>query len=359
MKNRENMYFDIHIIQTVPPSCVNRDDTGSPKTCIYGGVRRARVSSQSWKRAIRLSFRDMYTQEDLSNRTMRIVGMVEEQIKCLNDKVDAKDLTKKVLESAGIKLSKKDPEKAEAMFFMSVAQAKALADIAVNSPEKITDKNVCKAALKEKPSIDMALFGRMVASDPSLNYDAAAMVAHSISTHKVQTEFDYFTAVDDLSPEETSGAGHLGTVEFNSSTLYRYASVNVMELYKNLKDATPMAVRDFAEALILSMPTGKINTFANFTLPNAVYVTVRKDQPVNLSPAFERPVPVDEGGGYVSESKKALVKYAKTVYDSFAEEPVKAWTVGEGIEELGNKVNIKTMLTELENYIAESLVEVE
>ena len=96
--------------------------------------------------------------------------------------------------------------------------------------EGCKDKNRYKEALKEAPSADMALFGRMVADDPSLNYDAAAQVAHSISTHAVQNEFDYFTAVDDCAPEDNAGAGHLGTVEYNSATLYRYATVNVLEL---------------------------------------------------------------------------------------------------------------------------------
>lgn len=110
---------------------------------------------------------------------------------------------------------------------MSAAQAKALAELAV---EGSADKKQYRDALKAAPSMDMALFGRMVADDPSLNYDAAAQVAHSISTHAVQNEYDYFTAVDDCQAEDNAGAGHLGTVEYNSSTLYRYATVNVMEL---------------------------------------------------------------------------------------------------------------------------------
>lgn len=139
--------------------------------------------------------------------------------------------------------------------------------------------------------MDMALFGRMVASDPSLNYDAAAQVAHSISTHAVQNEFDYFTAVDDCAPEDSAGAGHLGTVEYNSSTLYRYATVNMVELAHLLgAEKAAQAVRVFGEAFIRSMPTGKQNSFANRTLPDAVYVTLREDQPVNLCGAFEKPV---------------------------------------------------------------------
>ncbi len=357
MSRNNNLYVDIHVIQTVPPSCVNRDDTGSPKQCIFGGVRRARVSSQSWKRAVRMAFRSMYEPEDLAYRTKNIVGMVSDKISAADRSADADSLAVKVLEAAGLSISKKDPKKGtEALFFMSEAQAKALAEIALASG-KNPDKDACKNALKTYPSIDMALFGRMVASDPSLNYDAAAMVAHAISTHKVQTEFDYFTAVDDLAPEDNAGAGHLGTVEYNSSTLYRYASVNVRELADNLGNDTALAVRNFAEAFLLSMPTGKISTFANRSIPNAVYLTVRSDQPVNMAAAFEKPVHTDEEGGYIKNSESALIKYAESAYKTFVEEPDKCWTVGEDMETLGNSVGLKTMLKEIEAYLTERLAE--
>ena len=189
----------------------------------------------------------------------------------------------------------------------------ALARLAAEDCE---EKDDYKKALKENPSVDMALFGRMVASDPSLNYDAAAQVAHSISTHAVQNEFDYFTAVDDCAPEDSAGAGHLGTVEYNSSTLYRYATVNMVELVHLLgAEKAAQAVRVFGEAFIRSMPTGKQNSFANRTLPDAVYVTLREDQPVNLCGAFEKPVRKSEEG-YAEPSKMALKQYAKELYNT-------------------------------------------
>lgn len=358
MSKKENLYVDIHVIQTVPPSCVNRDDTGTPKQCVFGGIRRARVSSQSWKRAVRVAFRDMYDPENLGNRTKNIVSMVADYIKTMNESADAEKLAISVLEAAGLSISKKDPKKGtDALFFMSQAQAKALAEIAVSTSEKKIDKDVCKDALKENPSVDMALFGRMVASDPSLKYDAAAMVAHAISTHKVQTEYDYFTAVDDLSADDNAGAGHLGTVEYNSSTLYRYASVNVKELASSLGDDTPAAVRNFTEAFLLSMPTGKLSTFANRSIPNAVYVTIRSDQPVNMAAAFERPVPLSDEGGYIEGSEQALVKYAKSIYGTFIDEPEKVWIIGDGMEPLGETVKLNTMLAEISTYLQTRLAE--
>ena len=352
MNKNSRMFVDIHVLQTVPPSCVNRDDTGSPKTAIYGGVRRARVSSQAWKHAVRLTFRTMYTPDKLSARTKRIVRMVEKHIQALSPDLKAETEAVKVLKAAGLPINEKDLDKGtDALFFMSESQAEALAQIAVNDPDKMQDKEACKKALKENASIDLALFGRMVASDPSLNYDAAAQVAHAISTHSVQNEFDYFTAVDDLSSEDSAGAGHLGTVEFNSSTLYRYATVNVNELFGSLGDDTPEAVRRFAEAFVCSMPTGKQNTFANRTLPDTVYVAVRKDQPVNLVGAFEQPVRQDSLGGYANPSEKRLMEYARKVYENFAGTPTKAWGVGENVQSISEKKTFPELLDALEDYL--------
>ena len=297
----KRLYVDFHVLQTVPPSCVNRDDTGSPKTAVYGGAVRARVSSQAWKHAMRVMFTgEMSDAVETGYRTKKGTDLVAKQIKALAPDADAFKLTQEIFKMLKIKA---DEDGTKALFFLSDAQAKALAKLAV---EGCKDKNRYKEALKEAPSADMALFGRMVADDPSLNYDAAAQVAHSISTHTVQNEFDYFTAVDDCAPEDNAGAGHLGTVEYNSATLYRYATVNVLELVRTLgAEQTAQTVRAFGEAFIRSMPTGKQNSFANRTLPDAVYVTLRQDQPVNLSRAFEKPVRKSEEG-YAEPSKMAL-----------------------------------------------------
>ena len=194
---KKRLYVDFHILQTVPPSCINRDDTGSPKTAVYGGVTRARVSSQAWKHAMRAAFAEN-AQLDVGKRTKKAAELVKAQILALAPELDADKLAKKALENAGIK---SDDKGTKALFFMSTAQAKALAEMAV---EGSADKKQYRDALKAAPSMDMALFGRMVADDPSLNYDAAAQVAHSISTHAVQNEYDYFTG---CSAGSGNGAG--------------------------------------------------------------------------------------------------------------------------------------------------------
>lgn len=183
------------------------------------------------------------------------------------------------------------------------------------------DKEVLQAIIKSNPAIDIALFGRMLADDPSLNEDASAQVAHAISTHAVASEFDFYTAVDDLSSKNSAGAGMLGTIEFNSSTLYRYANVAVHELTRQLgsSEIVVNALSLFVKAFANSLPTGKINTFANQTLPQAVVVTVRDDRPISMVSAFEKPV--KSSNGYVEKSIEQLSKEFKNV-ERFIDKPL-------------------------------------
>ncbi len=346
----KRLYVDFHILQTVPPSCINRDDTGSPKTAVYGGVTRARVSSQAWKHAMRTAFAEN-ARLDVGKRTKKAAELVKEQILVLDpEQKKADKMAKEALKYVGIKSD--DKKGTDALIFISSAQAKALAELVVGG---CTKDEEYEEALIENPSADMVLFGRMVAQKASLKYDAAAQVAHSISTHAVQNEYDYFTAVDDCQVEDNAGAGHLGTVEYNSSTLYRYATVNVMELAGRLGAAQAAeTVRAFGEAFLFSMPTGKQNTFANRTLPDAIYVTLREDQPVNLCGAFERAVP-RSAQGYAAPSKAALVQYAQQMYSSFAEAPAQSFTVGSGLEELAPAQTAKAMLDALEKAVRDAL----
>lgn len=318
-----NLYLDIHAIQSVPPSNLNRDDTGSPKTAKYGGATRARVSSQCWKKAMREYFCKHVEKGDLGKRTKYIV-------KCVADKIienfpegekNATELATAVLKNAGFTINKDG--KSDVLFFIGNKQACELAELAIRGIED--QEKICKA-LNANMAIDIALFGRMVAKEKNkkvkLTKDASCQVAHAISTHAVSGEYDYFTAIDDLSPEDNAGAGMIGTIEYNSSTLYRYADIAVHELYHQLgnKEAAISAVTLFIEAFIKSMPTGKVNTFANQTLPQGIIVTLRSDRPVNLVSAFEEPVQAK--GGYAKESMAELAaeykKAAKIVQPEIA-----------------------------------------
>ena len=144
-------------------------------------------------------------------------------------------------------------------------------------------------------------------------------------------------------------------MEYNSATLYRYATIHVTELQRLLGDRTPEAVRAFIEAFIRSMPTGKINTFANNVLPNAVYVTFRRDQPINLVGAFEKPVRAEEEG-YVQPSIGAFIDHAKKVYRDYLGEPERAFAIGAGMDKLVDKVMI---LRELLDAVEDSVKEMQ
>lgn len=355
-KMTDRLFVDVHVLQTVPPSCVNRDDTGSPKTAVYGGVTRSRVSSQAWKKAMRDMFPELLSGEMLGLRTKKIVSLMAEELKLAGLNGDLPEIAIKVLTVAGLTI-KNAAVGTDALFFISRAQARAMAALAMNHPGILganpsrEEKEAVHSALRENPGLDIALFGRMVADDPSLNTDACAQVAHAISTHKVSNEYDYFTAVDDLAPENNAGAAHIGTVEFNSSTLYRYATVAVHELKKHLAEDTAEAVAGFVRAFVTSMPTGKQNTFANRTLPDAVVVTMRTDQPLNMAGAFEKPVSAGEEG-YVERSAQALAAHAQRLYRDYSGAPIKTFVVGENLKELGTVLSFDRLLAGLKAELA-------
>ena len=346
------LFLDLHVIQTVPPSCLNRDDTGSPKTAMYGGARRARVSSQSWKRAIRLYFNEHFNEKEIGYRTLRIFNLVADEIKKLSpDRTDedAMALATSVFGKVSVK-QKKDSSKSEALFFISTQQAKNLAALALGDIEGKEAEKAIAAALTSGNSVDLALFGRMVASNPELNCDASAQVAHAISTHRVENEYDYFTAVDDMSKEEHAGAGMIGTVEYNSATLYRFATVACHELYKNLsKDADVLekAIGEFTKAFIMSIPTGKQNTFAAHTLPYAVMAAFRPCRPLNLADAFEKPITPKLGEGFTERSAIALVDHANKSYKDFCAEPESCYVIGDALAGLK-----KAEILNLEDLVA-------
>lgn len=323
--NKNRLYLDIHAIQTLPPSNVNRDDTGSPKTARYGGVTRARVSSQAWKKVMRDYFRVFGPEAGVGIRTKKVPEYVAQKICEKDSSVSMDDAMKKaedVLKAMKLKPNK-DGE-LDALFFLGKKQAEHLAEAAL-AGEK--DKTVLDKILKESPEIDIALFGRMVADDPMINEDASSQVAHAISTHEVRTEYDYFTGKDDIASVDQAGASMVGTIEFNSSTLYRYANVGIHEFLHQMGDQKEdiiQALRLYIEAFALSMPTGKSNSFANQTVPQAILVTLRDDRPVSLVSAFEDPVKAKDG--YTAASIHRL--FAETTrVEKFVHKPVASWCV--------------------------------
>lgn len=372
------LYVDFCAIQNVPSSNINRDDTGAPKTAVYGGVRRARVSSQAWKKAMRDEFASMLPEEVLAIRTKFVADQVARVIKDRQPDLHEKalPLAKAVLTAAGIaveesKRSGDDKGKiaAKYLIFISRAEITALANIALAWEENGVDLATAKSkdlkkdavgAFHGKQGIEIALFGRMLADAPDLNVDACAQVAHSISVDRVTQEYDYFTAMDQCAADDNAGAAMIDSTGYNSSTLYRYATVNVSSLVEQLGDTqtTADAVAAFAEAFIRSMPTGKQNSFANRTLPNTVLVSVRDKQPVNPVSAFEVPV-VAKGAESISRvAARKLGARVGSIERSYDMPACAAWNImdSEPVEEL-DAVSVRTDLPGLLESLRVQLAE--
>lgn len=376
--SKEKLFLDIHVIQTLPPSNINRDDTGSPKTAVYGGVRRARVSSQAWKKAMRDYFKDKADDGYLGVRSKKIVEYVAKKILEIDETLSFEEAEKKSLEaftSAGFTITEEN--KLPTLFFLGDRQA---GDFARAALDNIKDASTLHKIIKDNVSIDIALFGRMIAdkdlnrviskenekskkiidngenevSRISLNEDASSQIAHAISTHGVQTEFDYFTALDDLSKDAKPGAAMIDTIEYNSSTLYRYGNVALHEFYhqmKENKEETKKAIILFVEAFLKSLPSGKINSFANQTIPSSVVVSLRKDRPVSLVSAFETPIKTKlSQEGYVNESIEAMFKEYQKI-QRFVDKPEISFYLnlseGHVLEGAKEEINLSDLLNDL------------
>ncbi|GAA4901687.1 type I-E CRISPR-associated protein Cas7/Cse4/CasC [Tessaracoccus lubricantis] len=361
-------YIEIHALHSVPPSNLNRDDSGAPKTALYGGVLRHRVSSQSWKHAIRKDFNEVLDPTEIGTRSRMLAStigeLITEQRPELADR--ALDLAADAMEAAGFKRpvpqkrSKAEIDKPETgyLVFLSQLQLQSLASAAAAASGESDPKAAMKAAkvkglVDADNSVDIALFGRMVADSTDLNVDAACQIAHAISVHEATPEYDFYTAVDDAKSrsedEEDSGAGMMGTVGFVSSTLYRYAALNVDQLRANLgpDEAVRKAVDVFLRSFFAAMPGGKQNTFAHGTRPTAVMVTVGTGQPTSLVGAFESPIRANDG--YTKPAVRALATHAREVFETWRQ-PQQVLVSGlesdiTPLKDLGDAVSINDLVT--------------
>lgn len=336
------MRLELHILQNFAPSNLNRDDTGSPKSCEFGGHRRARISSQCIKRAIRQEFKKgLLPPETQGERSKRLRRAVAGLLKDRYDEQAALGAFDAALAILGILSEEKGDNdiRSEVLVFASRAQVAALADACANhwdeliglhaqlwpagkakKPSKDAAKKLGSKELKEdlleaidaSRSPDQALFGRMLAELPIRTIDAASQVAHALSTHQVSSDFDYYTAVDDLKPDDTAGADMIGHVEFNSACYYRYANIDLGQLKENLPGDAELALQTvgaFLDASRDAIPTGKQNSFAAQNPPSFVFAVVRDGAPWSLANAFEKPVRADRSAGLVEQSAAALDRY--------------------------------------------------
>ena len=381
--------LELHILQSFPVSCLNRDDMNSPKTATFGGVQRARVSSQCWKREIRLScnsldstkFEGQRSRQFISEITARLAKIhgdkAEPLALCMSHylgKLDPKNLGKVKtisyyspgeLDRFASVISKLDDDEKDRLVaaIEQVDIASLLKDDGAEDtndseeseaepkPKKrekgeknMSAKNfsklvssIIKPALKKelkytplpKDAADIALFGRMVAADHSLTLEGAAMFSHALSTHKVDNEIDFFTAVDDLNPADDSGSGHMGTTEFNAATYYRFAAVNLSMLADKDHLASMTAeerkevVASFIQATLTAAPQARHNGMNAGVMPAYVLGLIKdKGQPIQLINAFEKPVCPNKDGSILERSIAELQAHHTALKTTWAITPV-------------------------------------
>lgn len=338
-----SLFVEIHLIQNFAPSNLNRDDTGSPKDALFGGQRRARVSSQCFKRAIRLAAREhqLIAPEHQGIRTKKLQELLLKRLD-QRDPLEARGKIESALAATGLKL--KEDGKTEYLLFLGEAEIAGFAalieqhwdDLAITPAagekkgKKEAKANIpadvikqAKALLNGGKAVDVALFGRMLADLPEVNQDAACQVAHAISTHRVEREFDYFTAVDDESGPEETGAGMIGQVEFNSATLYRYVVIDAQKLLSNLQqdqELTLSALEAFVQATVRAIPTGKQNSFAAHNLPSFVGICLRHGSPMSLANAFEKPVAPRHDQALTDQSVTVMAKHETQLASIYADD---------------------------------------
>lgn len=296
-------FLQIHLLTSYPPSNPNRDDQGRPKQAMVGGAPRLRLSSQSIKRALRESapFHKGLAGH-LGIRTKLLGTRLEEELIAAGTdpavaRKAAVDVAKVFSTLEAVKKGDPESPKGTTLAFISPYEwqaARQLAARSVAGEELAKDKDLKKLVLRRADgAVDIAMFGRMLASDPEYNRDAAVQVSHAVTTHRALIEEDFFTAVDDLNKREDTGAGHMGEHAFGSGLFYLYACVNVDLLVENLAGDDALAAEGLAalvESLATATPSGKQNSHAHH--PRATYIRIEKgpQQPRDLSGAFFKPV---------------------------------------------------------------------
>lgn len=318
--------LELHLLQSFPPSNLNRDENGMPKSCHFGGRPRSRISSQCQKRAVRQFYHTHCPDLSPTQFAYRSRSWMPE----LKSRLEAGGIAPHLAQVAavlalatlGAKIEN-DEVKSKSIFFLGRKEIDAIASILLGNwasiqpmltedkPALPKDPNIAKAIEKSlsgnsKPG-DVALFGRMVASLPTVNVDAAVQMSHAISVNALQLEFDFFTAVDDLATDDR-GADHMGETGFNSSCYYRFACVDTNQLATNLGsvDDAPDITKAFCQAFVWALPSGFQNSFAAFTLPTLAFAVVRKGQPISLVDAFESPA---RPSGGLSLTAKAVKQF--------------------------------------------------
>ena len=365
-------FVNFHVLISHSPSCLNRDDMNMQKTAVFGGVNRVRISSQSLKRAMRMSDYHNATLGTPSVRTRDLGKLKARFVELLKDRFDA-DLVGKALEWMSGKEGIAEGVEADAVAPWSMEEVAQFCDLIrkdgqdAKKLEKQIEKDARPFRVAMGKAVDIALSGRMATSGlmTSLPTDGALAVAHAITTHAVEPQdVDWFTAVDDLTQEAgEAGAGHLNTQQFSSGVFYRYASLNLKQLQVNLgllpdmKSAETDASRKRAlgiskhafHMLATVVPSAKQQSFAAHNLGDFAIVSFG-DQPISLANAFEQPVKHGREGGFLKPSIEGLVQYWAQMNRAYGlDETARAFAVGDGVN-LGEKLALAS-LKDMEDWI--------
>ncbi len=319
-------FIQIHTLTSYPPANLNRDDLGRPKTAVMGGVERLRISSQSLKRHWRTS--DLF-QEALSghlgNRT-KDVGEYARKRLLAGDMPEKKAMEWAATIAEVFGKVEKGKVTTQQLVFIGPeewASVERLVDTLV-AENRGPEKAELELLQQKSGAVDIALFGRMLAADPSFNVEAACQVAHALSIHGVTVEDDYFTAVDDLNEgHDDRGAAHIGETGFASAVFYSYVCIDRESLTENLNGDSALAdkaIGALIEAIARVSPKGKQNSFGSYAYANYMLVETGDQQPRSLSAAFL--APVKENNDYLTAGIKALetqIDHFDRVYGACAE----------------------------------------
>ncbi len=364
------MFIEFHVLQSFPPSNLNRDDTGNPKDAEFGGVRRARVSSQSFKRAIRLTpIFEQTTGIKPADRTRYIKRLLTPPLReAGKDEVAIEQVLGMVLPAMFSKLDRKNPERTAVLIYISETELQTIVENILAHWETLTGeekaakdivKNMVKEFIKRHKVVstapDIALFGRMLAEQPDLNIDAACQVAHALSTHRVSMEMDFYTAVDDLSQSDETGAGMMGFTGYDSATFYRYLRIDWEQLVSNLRGDTELAkrtVEGFIRAMMEAVPSGKQNAFAAHTPPSFVLGVIREGSFAwSMINAFEKPIRPKGDGGYLRPSVSALDHYWERLTTTYGANSIKTQAVLTLEDDLPLQALAETQVATLDEFI--------
>ncbi|HOO90898.1 MAG TPA: type I-E CRISPR-associated protein Cas7/Cse4/CasC [Syntrophales bacterium] len=312
-------FIQLHILASYPPSNLNRDDLGRPKTAIMGGTQRLRISSQSLKRAWRQSeLLQSALAGHIGIRTKEMGNKVAEALTSgrtladvLNDssappkrtpvpEKKAIEWARLITEQFGKLVKKEDSVKTEQIAHYSPTEIEGIDTLLEECISKgaSPDKEQLSLLRKDHAAVDIAMFGRMFANTPSFNTEAAVQVSHAITVHDVVVEDDYFTAVDDLNRLETdAGSAHIGQFEFGSGLYYIYVCINRDLLLENLNGDAQMAskaIEALTEACAKVAPIGKQASFASRAYASYILAEKGPYQPRSLAVAFLKPLKTDD-----------------------------------------------------------------